>query len=105
MTRRNPPVRIAGPDPDQIIMPGVRPVTLGEKLQCGADMPMLPRRNQKPRSPLQKSVVRFTRFRPPRHMTLRTPRPHALVAFTRKLLIPWAQNHQFGITKNRYSPR
>ena len=49
MTRRNPPVRIAGPDPDQITMPGVRPVTLGEKLQCGADMPMLPRRNQKPR--------------------------------------------------------
>ena len=48
MTRRKSSVRIAGPDPDQITMPGVRPVTLSEKLQCRADMPMLPRRNQKP---------------------------------------------------------
>lgn len=48
MTRRKSSVRVAGPDPDQIIMPRVRPVTLGEKLQCRADMPMLPRRNQKP---------------------------------------------------------
>ncbi|MGB3740265.1 MAG: hypothetical protein WA948_13065 [Pontixanthobacter sp.] len=41
MTNRKPPVRIAEPDPNQITMPGVR-------LQCRADMPMLPRRVQKP---------------------------------------------------------
>ena len=48
MTTRKSSVCIAGPDPDQITIPGVRPITLGEKLQCRADMPMLPRRNQKP---------------------------------------------------------
>lgn len=48
MPKRKQPVRIAESDPDQITMPGVRPVTLGERLQCRADMPMLPRRNQKP---------------------------------------------------------
>lgn len=49
MTKRKSQVRIARPDPDQITMPGVSPVTLGEKLQCCTDMPVLPRRNQKPR--------------------------------------------------------
>ncbi|MEL6876599.1 MAG: hypothetical protein AAGL68_00685 [Pseudomonadota bacterium] len=48
MAKRKPRIRITGPDPDQITMPGVRPVTLGDKLQCRADMPMLPRRDQKP---------------------------------------------------------
>ena len=48
MPKRKQPVRIAEPDPFQITMPGVRPVTLGERLQCRADMPMLPRRNQRP---------------------------------------------------------
>ena len=48
MTKRKSSVRIAGPDPDQITMPCVRPVTLGEKLQCRADMQMLPSRSQKP---------------------------------------------------------
>lgn len=48
MARLKSPVMIAGPDPDQITMPGVRPATLGEKLRCRVDMPMLPRRNQKP---------------------------------------------------------
>ena len=48
MTNRKPPVRIAEPDPNQITMPGVRLVSLGERLQCRADMPMLPRRVQKP---------------------------------------------------------
>ena len=48
MTRRNPPVRIAGPDPDQIIMPGVRPATLSEMLQCRADMPRGARAVQQP---------------------------------------------------------
>ncbi|MCB2087074.1 MAG: hypothetical protein KDE07_11565 [Sphingomonadaceae bacterium] len=48
MSRRKQPVRIAEPDPNQIAMPGMRPVTLAERLQCRADMPMLPRRVQKP---------------------------------------------------------
>ena len=48
MTNRKPPVRIAEPDTNQITMPGVRLVSLGERLQCRADMPMLPRRVQKP---------------------------------------------------------
>ncbi|WP_230281036.1 hypothetical protein [Croceicoccus sp. Ery15] len=48
MSRRKQPVRIAGPDPNQITMPGVQPVSLAERLQCRADMPMLPPRVQKP---------------------------------------------------------
>ena len=48
MSRRKQPVRIAEPAPNQIAMPGMRPVTLAERLQCRADMPMLPRRVQKP---------------------------------------------------------
>ncbi|RKF23440.1 hypothetical protein D6851_02950 [Altericroceibacterium spongiae] len=48
MARRKKPVHIAEPDPNQITMPGVRPVSLAERLQCRADTPMLPRRMQKP---------------------------------------------------------
>ena len=48
MTRRNPPVHTAGPDPDQITMPGVRPATLSEMLQCRADMPRGARAAPKP---------------------------------------------------------
>ncbi len=48
MAKRRPPTCIAGPDPDQITMPGVRLVSLDERLQCRAHMPMLPRRVQKP---------------------------------------------------------
>lgn len=35
-------------DPAQIIMPGVQPVRLGEKLQFLAQLPMKPRREQRP---------------------------------------------------------
>ena len=48
MTRRNPPVHTAGPDPDQITMPGVRPATLSVMLQCRADMPRGARAVQQP---------------------------------------------------------
>lgn len=48
MARRRQPVRITEPDPDQITMPGVQPVSLGERLQFQAGLPMQPRRGQKP---------------------------------------------------------
>ncbi len=48
MVRRKQPVRVAEPDPDQIILPGVQPVSLGERLQFQAGLPMQPRRGQKP---------------------------------------------------------
>ena len=48
MARRKPPVRVAEPDPAQIAMPGVQPVSLGERLHWQAQMPMQPRRVQKP---------------------------------------------------------
>lgn len=48
MAKHKEPVRIAEPDPNQITIPGVRPATLAERLQCRADMPMLPHRVQKP---------------------------------------------------------
>ena len=48
MARRKQPVRVAEPDPAQIVMPGVQPVSLGERLQFQAGLPMQPRRGQKP---------------------------------------------------------
>ena len=48
MARRKQPVRIAEPNPNQITMPGVQPVSLGVWLQWQAQMPMQPRRVQKP---------------------------------------------------------
>ena len=48
MVRRKQPVGVAGPDPNQINMPGVQPVSMGERLQWQAQMPMQPRRVQKP---------------------------------------------------------
>ena len=47
MARRKQVVRIAEPDPNQITMPGVEPVSLGERLQWQAGLPMQPRRAQK----------------------------------------------------------
>ena len=41
-------VRLEGADPAQIIMPGVKPVSLGERLNWQAQLPMQPRRAQKP---------------------------------------------------------
>ena len=48
MARRKQPVRVAEPDPAQIVMPGVQPVSLGERLQWQAQLPMQPRRAQRP---------------------------------------------------------
>ena len=48
MVRRKQPVRVAEPDPKQITMPGVQPVSLGERLQFQSGLPMQPRRGQKP---------------------------------------------------------
>ncbi len=48
MARRKQLVRIAEPDPNQITMPGVQPVSMGERLQFQAGLPMQPRRGQKP---------------------------------------------------------
>jgi len=48
MARRKQPVRVAETDPNQITMPGVQPVSLGERLQFQAGLPMQPRRSQKP---------------------------------------------------------
>ena len=48
MARRKHAVSVALPDPAQITMPGVQPVSLGERLQFQAGLPMQPRRSQKP---------------------------------------------------------
>ncbi len=48
MARRKQPVRVAETDPNPITMPGVQPVSLGERLQYQAGLPMQPRRGQKP---------------------------------------------------------
>ena len=48
MAKRKSAVRLEGADPAQIIMPGVRPVSLGERLNWQAQLPMQPRRAQKP---------------------------------------------------------
>ena len=48
MARRKQPVRVGELDPAQIVIPGVQPVSLGERLQWQAQMPMQPRRVQKP---------------------------------------------------------
>ncbi len=48
MAEGKQPVRVAAPDPNQMTMPGVHPVSFGERLQWQAQMPMQPRRAQKP---------------------------------------------------------
>ena len=48
MAKRKRPVRVVEPDPAQIVMPGVQPVSLGERLQWQAQLPMQPRRAQRP---------------------------------------------------------
>ena len=47
MTRKTLP-KIAPPDPAQIMMAGVAPVSLGERLGWLANQPMQPRRQQRP---------------------------------------------------------
>lgn len=48
MTRRKQAGRAVAPKPSQITMPGVQPVTLGERLQFQAGLPMQARRGHKP---------------------------------------------------------
>ena len=48
MAKCKQPVRVVAPDPNQITMPGVQPVSFGERLQWQAQIPMQPRRAQKP---------------------------------------------------------
>ena len=40
--------QITPPDPDQMMIDGVAPVNMGERLGWLADQPMQPRREQKP---------------------------------------------------------
>lgn len=47
MKRKDPP-QIVAPDPDQIVMDGVAPVSMGERLGWLAAQPMQPRREQRP---------------------------------------------------------
>ena len=47
MKRKDLPT-IAAPDPDQIMMAGVAPVSMGERLGWLAAQPMQPRREQRP---------------------------------------------------------
>ena len=47
MTRKTLP-KIAPPDPAQIMMAGVAPVSMGERLGWLASQPMQPRRAQRP---------------------------------------------------------
>ena len=47
MKRKNLP-QITPPDPDQIMMAGVAPVSMGERLGWLASQPMRPRREQRP---------------------------------------------------------
>lgn len=48
MAKRKVAVRLEGADRAQIIMPGVKPVSLGERLNWQAQLAMQPRRAQKP---------------------------------------------------------
>ena len=48
MAKRKVAVRLEGAHPAQIIMPGVKPVSLGERLNWQAQQPMQPRPAQKP---------------------------------------------------------
>lgn len=40
--------RVAASDPDQMMMAGVKPVSLGERLTWAAQQPMRPKRAQRP---------------------------------------------------------
>ena len=40
--------RVAASDPDQIIITGMKPVSLGERLTWAAQQPMQPKRAQRP---------------------------------------------------------
>ena len=48
MTKRKALPKITPPDPAQIMIAGVAPVSMGELLGWLANQPMRPRRNQRP---------------------------------------------------------
>lgn len=48
MTKRKTLPQIAPPDPDQLMMAGVAPISMGERLGWLANQPMQPRRQQRP---------------------------------------------------------
>ena len=48
MRRFKPWVQVAAADPDQIMMAGVTPVSMGERLGWLAEQPMQPRCEQRP---------------------------------------------------------
>ena len=48
MAKRKTLPQITQPDPDQIMMAGVAPVSMGERLGWLANQPMQPRRQQHP---------------------------------------------------------
>ena len=48
MTKRKTLTQITPPDPDQMMIDGVAPVSMGERLGWLADQPMHPRRAQRP---------------------------------------------------------
>ena len=48
MAKRKTLPQITAPDPDQIMMAGVAPVSIGERLGWLADQPMQPRLEQRP---------------------------------------------------------
>jgi hypothetical protein len=48
MAKRKALKQITPPDPDQIMMAGVAPVSMGERLVWLANQPMQPKRHQRP---------------------------------------------------------
>ena len=48
MAQRKTLPQIVAPNPDQIMMAGVAPVSMGERLGWLADQPLKPRRPQRP---------------------------------------------------------
>ena len=48
MTQRKALPQITSPDPDQIMMAGVAPVSMGERLGWLANQPIQPKRQQRP---------------------------------------------------------
>ena len=48
MTKHKTLPQITPPDPDQIMMAGVAPVSMGERLGWLANQPMQPKRQQRP---------------------------------------------------------
>lgn len=48
MSKVRPTMRLAAPNPDQMMMAGVAPVSMAERLGWLAAQPMQPRREQRP---------------------------------------------------------